>query len=126
MAATVTLVEETIGTVKKISWAWVAHTDGKVALATTNAKTTKAYNGEILRLVTIPDGTTAPSDNYTVQVNDEDGTDVLIGAATANRDAANTEQVIASSLGCVANDKLNLYVEGAGSGGKGTVHLYIR
>lgn len=126
MAAVVTLNEETYGTIKKISWAWTAHTDGKVALATANAKSAKPYSGEILRLVTIPDGVAAPDDNYTVQVKDEDGTDVLMAAATANRDTANTEQVLASSLGCVANDKLNLYIEGAGNGGKGTVHLYIR
>ena len=121
-----TLTEETYGILKKISWAWTAHTDGKVATATDNATTTKAYNGEIVRLVTVPDGDTAPSDNYTVIVYDEDDTDVLMGAATENRDTANTEQIAASSLGVVANDTLTLYIEGAGSGGKGTVHLYIR
>lgn len=126
MAAVVEKTEETIGIIKKIKWAWTAHTDGKVAIATANAATEKAYNGEIVRLVTIPDGTTAPSDNYTVQIFDEDSVDVLIAAATANRDTANTEQVLASSLGVVANDKLTLYVEGAGSGGKGTAILYIR
>jgi hypothetical protein len=126
MPATVIKTEETIGIIKKIKWAWTAHTDGKVATATTNALTDKAYNGEIVRLVTTPDGDVAPDDNYTVKVYDEDGADVLMAAATANRDTANTEQVLASSLGVVANDKLNLYVEGAGSGGKGTVILYIR
>lgn len=126
MAASVTLIEETLGVIKKIKWAWTAHTDGKVATSTTNAVTTKAYNGEIVRLVTVPDGTTAPSDNYTVRVLDGDGVDVLVAAATGNRDTATTEQILASSLGVVANDTLNLYVEGAGSGGKGTVYLYVR
>ena len=126
MAASVTLTEETLGVIKKIKWAWTAHTDGKVATTTTNAVTTKTYNGEIVRLVTVPDATTAPSDNYTVQVFDGDNADVLMGAATSNRDTANTEQVLASSLGVVANDTLTLYVEGAGSGGKGTVYLYVR
>ena len=126
MAAVVEKTEETIGIIKKIKWAWTAHTDGKVAVTAANATTEKAYNGEIVRLVTIPDAVTAPSDNYTVQIFDEDNADVLIAAATANRDTANTEQVLASSLGVVANDKLTLYVEGAGSGGKGTAILYIR
>ena len=126
MASSVTKTEETFGVIKKISWAWTAHTDGKVAVATTNAETDNFYNGEIVRLVTVPDGTTAPSDNYTVLVYDDDDVDVLIAAANGNRDTANTEQVLASSLGVVANDKLTLYVEGAGSGGKGTVHLYVR
>lgn len=125
MAAAVTLTEETLGVIKKITWAWTAHTDGKVATTTANAVTSKAYNGEIVRLVTVPDGTTAPTDDYDIMIYDGDDADVLLGAG-ANRDTANTEQVAASSLGVVANDTLTLYVEGAGSGGKGTVHLYIR
>lgn len=125
MAASVTLTEETIGTIKKIKWAWTAHTDGKVAATTENAETTKAYTGEIVRLVTVPDGTSAPSADYDVYVYDEDDVDALM-AGGLNRHTANTEQVAASSLGIVANDKLTLYIEGAGSGGKGTVYLYIR
>jgi hypothetical protein len=125
MAASVTLTEETVGVIKKITWAWTAHTDGEVAVTTANATTKKAYNGEVVRLVTVPDGTTAPSDNYDIAIYDDDDVDVLLGAG-ADRDTATTEQVAASSLGVVANDKLTLYVEGAGSGGKGTVHLYIR
>jgi hypothetical protein len=125
MAASVTLTEETIGVIKKITWAWTAHTDGKVATATDNAATRKAYNGEIVRLVTVPDTGTAPSADYDVYVYDGDGVDVLM-AAGKDRHTINTEQVLASSLGVVANDTLTLYVEGAGSGGKGTVYLYIR
>ena len=125
MAASVTLTEETFGVIKKIKWQWTAHTDGKVAAATANAETTKTYNGEIVRLVTIPDGAAAPSADYDVYVYDEDDTDALM-AGGLNRHTSNTEQVAASSLGVVANDKLNLYVEGAGSGGKGTVILYVR
>ena len=124
MAAEVTLIEETYGILKKITWAWTAHTDGVVATTTTNAQTTKAYNGVLERLVTVPNAN-APDDNYTVLIYDEDSVDVLMAAATANRDTANTEQVAASSLGVVANDKLTLYIEGAGSGNQGTVHLYI-
>lgn len=125
MAAAVTLTEERIGVIKKITWAWTAHTDGKVAITTTNAVTVGIYNGEIVRLVTVPDGVAAPTDNYDVMIYDGDSVDVLVGAG-ADRDTANTEQVLASSLGVVANDKLTLYVENAGSGGKGTVYLYIR
>jgi hypothetical protein len=125
MAAAVTLIEETLGVIKKITWEWTAHTDGKVATTTAGATTSKAYNGEIIRLVTVPDGTTAPTDDYDIYVYDGDSVDALM-AGGLNRDTANTEQVAASSLGVVANDKLTLYIEGAGSGGKGTVHLYIR
>jgi hypothetical protein len=125
MAASITKTEEKLGVIKKITWAWTAHTDGKVVTTTQGAETDYAYNGEIVRLVTIPDGTTAPTDNYDVYVYDEDDTDVLM-AAGKDRDTAATEQVLAANLGVVANDKLTLYIEGAGSGGKGTVHLYVR
>lgn len=125
MAAVVTLSEETYGVIKKITWQWTAHTDGKVATTTANAVTTKPYNGEIVRLVTVPDGTAAPTADYDVYVYDGDNVDVLV-AGGVNRHTANTEQVLAANLGVVANDKLTLYIEGAGSGGKGTVHLYIR
>lgn len=125
MAASVILTEEIIGVIKKIKWQWTSHTDGKVATTTTNAVTTKAYNGEIIRLVTIPDGTTAPTDNYDVKVYDGDNTDALVNAG-ADRDTTNTEQVLAANLGVVANDKLTLYVENAGDSKKGTVILYIR
>lgn len=124
MAASVTKTEETFGVIKKIKWVWVAHTDGKVVTTTAGAITDKAFNGEIVRLVTIPDGTTAPTDDYDVYVYDEDNADVLMGAGK-DRDTANTEQVLAANLGVVANDKLTLYVENAGTG-KGTVILYVR
>ena len=125
MAAEVTLAEEILGVIKKITWNWTAHTDGEVAVATPNTETTKAYNGEIVRLVTVPDGTDAPDADYDVYVYDEDDADVLM-AGGLNRSATATEQVAASSLGVVANDKLTLCIDGAGSGNKGTVHLYIR
>ena len=126
MAAVVTCTEETYGVIKKITWSWTAHTDGVVAAATANAETTKAYNGEIVRLVTVPGaGDDSPDADYDVYVYDEDDVDVLL-AGGLNRHTSNTEQVAASSLGVVANDKLNLYISGAGSGNKGTVHLYVR
>lgn len=126
MAASVTKTEVTHKPIKKITWAWTAHTDGKVATATANAATTNYYTGTIERLVTVP-GTAAdqPDDNYDVYVYDDDSVDVLL-AGGLNRDETNTEQVAASSLGIVCASKLTLYVEGAGSGLKGTVYLYIK
>lgn len=121
---TVTLTEETFGTVKKITFAWTADTGANAGKATKT--TASVYSGEVIRLVTVPGtGDDAPDDNYDVAINDEDGTDVLMGAG-ADRDTATTEQVLASSLGCVANDKLTLSVTGAGDTKKGTVYLYIR
>lgn len=120
MAGTVVVSEETFGTVKKVRFDWTSSSSGAA-----DGTTTEVYSGEVLRLVTIPSGATAPSDNYDVVVLDEDGTDVLMGAG-ANRDTANTEQVLGTSLGIVANDKLTLGVTNAGNAKAGTVILYIR
>lgn len=121
MAMSCTITEETISTVKKIKFVWVSAADG-----TASGTTTESYSGEIIRLVTIPGALAlAPSDNYGVKVNDEDGTDVLMSAGQL-RDTANTEQVLASSLGCVANDKLSLAITAAGDSKSGTVIIYVR
>jgi hypothetical protein len=118
---TVTITEETFGSLKKIAWAWTSDAAGVVS----GTLTTGAYNGVLERLVTVPSGAAAPTDNYDVTVLDEDGTDVLMGAG-ADRDTANTEQVLASSLGAVANDRLELRVANAGNSKGGTVYLYLR
>jgi hypothetical protein len=58
-------------------------------------------------------------------MSDQDSTDILMGAG-ANRHSANTEQVIASSLGIIANDKITINVTSAGSSNAGAVIVYIR
>jgi hypothetical protein len=121
---TVTLTEETISTVRKVKFEWTSEGTGANSGKATKT-TTKAYSGEIIRFVTIPDGTAAPSASYDVVVNDEDGTDVLMGAG-ADRSATATEQVLATNLGCVANDTLSLSITSAGETKKGTAILYIR
>ena len=124
MAEACTITEETFGTVKKVTWAWTSAADGSVGAAAVSTTTTNAYSGKIERLVTDP-GATAPTDNWDLVISDEDGTDVLAGAG-ANRDTANTEQVLAASVGIVANDTLTMLVTNAGSGKTGTVYVYIR
>ena len=124
MAEACTITEETFGTVKKVTWAWTSAADGSVGAAAVSTTTTNAYSGKIEMLVTDP-GATAPTDNWDLVINDEDGTDVLAGAG-ANRDTANTEQVLAASVGIVANDTLTMLVTNAGSGKTGTVYVYIR
>lgn len=122
---TVTITEETFSTVKKIKFEWTSENGGANAGKATKT-TTGVYSGEIIRLVTVPGAAAAaPTDDYDVTVTDEDSTDVLMGAG-ANRDTLNTEQVLASSLGCVANDKLTINVTNAGDGKQGTLYLYIR
>lgn len=114
--------------IQKIVWAWTAHTDGTVIASTTdgqNPTTYRKYTGKCIRLITDPDGTAVPSDNYDITIVDEDGYDVLMGAG-ANRDEANNEQVLESSLGICLYSTLSLRVAAAGSGGKGVVILYLR
>lgn len=115
--------------IEKIKWTWTAHTDGVVTASTVtgeNPTTRNKFSGEIVRLVTIPGtGDDAPADNYGVTILDEDGVDVLMGAG-ANRDTANTEQVLASSLGVCQYSTLSLRIAAAGASNKGTVILYIK
>lgn len=122
---TVVITPETFNSIKKITFAWTSEDVGANAGKATKT-TDEVYTGEIIRLVTVPGvAPNAPTDDYDVVVNDEDGTDVLMGAG-ADRDTANTEQVLASSLGCVANDKLSLSISNAGNAKTGTVYLYIK
>lgn len=121
MAMSCVVTEERMSHIKKVKFVWVSAADGSASGATT-----EEYSGEIIRLVTIPAAATAaPTDNYDVIVKDGDNTDVLMGAG-ANRDTATTEQVLGSSLGCVANDKLTLAVTNAGDTKGGTVIVYIK
>jgi hypothetical protein len=107
--------------IKKIKWDW-ACTD----LGVVSSQTTGTYTGELIRLITDPDAAgDAPTDNYNITILDEDGFDVLIGGGLL-RDTANTEQVLASSLGCCYNSKLTLTIADAGDANKGIVILYIK
>ena len=120
MAGTVVTTEETYGSVKKIKFEWTSSAGGAADAVTTNA-----YSGVLERLITIPGaGGSAPTTLYDVVVNDDAG-DALMGAG-ANLSATVTEQVLASSLGSVANDLLTLAVTNAGNAKTGTVVIYLR
>ena len=54
-----TITEETHGTVKKITFAWAVGSASSSAV--TASATSNAYSGAIKRLVTVPDGSSAPS-----------------------------------------------------------------
>ena len=121
MAGTVVVTEEVVGSMAKISFAWTSSAGGAA-----DGSTVLTYNGALQRLVTVPSGGgTAPTALYDVVVDDDDAIDTLM-AAGANRSATVTEQVLGTSLGVVANDKLTLHVTNAGNAKQGTVHLYVR
>lgn len=114
------VTEQTYGSVKKIVWSWTADASGDASEATSGS-----YDGEILGLATIPDGTNAPTDNYDIVINDADDHDVLLGSG-ANRDTAVTEYVDRASLAAVAGSVLTLVVSNAGNGGEGVTVLWVR
>lgn len=122
-AGSITFTEVVMGTVKKIKAEWTTSTDTGLV----NGDTTYVYSGRFIGLITVP-GTVGdkPSDNYTVTVKDSDGVDLLLGAATANRDDTNTEFVAEASMAGVAMSKLTFGVASAGNSKKGTVYLLIR
>lgn len=65
---------------------WICATDNSF----TNHEIDIAPNGRIELVVTDP-GTTAPTDNYDIQLLDSTGVDIM-GGGLADRDTANTEQ----------------------------------
>lgn len=120
MAGTVVFTEKVSGGIKSIKAAWTASAGGAA-----DGTTAKHYSGKVELLTTIPDGVAVPIDNYDITALDEYGVDVLAGAG-ANRDTANTEQVLSASLGGVVGDKIAFHVANAGNGGKGVVYLLVR
>lgn len=120
MAMSVTITEKGPERIRKITAVWVSAADGSASGATT-----KAHDGKIVGLTTIPAAAgAAPTDNYDLTVLDADGHDVLLGAG-ANRDTANTEHVAGASLGAVAQSALTFTIANAGDTKGGTVILYI-
>ncbi len=120
MAGTVTTTEITHTSLNKLTFAWTSDASGDA-----DGASVEGYDGKIVGLTTIPDGTDAPTVNYDVVVNDAAGHDVLLGAG-ANRHNTNTEHVTEGSLAGVAGNTLTLVVSNAGNAKKGTVILYIR
>lgn len=120
MAGTVTTTEITHNSVKKVKFAWTSSSGGAA-----DATTTATFDGKMIQVTTVPDGTAAPTDNYDVEVQDADGVDLLQGNG-ANRDTAVTEHIAEASLGAVAGSKLTLAVTNAGDTKEGAVYVYLR
>lgn len=96
---------------------WVADSGGACSC------TPITIDGEILRVVTDP-GSPAPTDNYDIVANDEDGFDIL-GGGLANRDTANSEAVVPSAR-VVHFGAVTFVVSNAGNGGAGVIKVYVR
>ncbi len=127
MAATgtVTIVEETFGSVKQIAFTWIG---GTAETTLTGGTTTKYYNGKLEYCVTVPAGSTeAPADDYDVTILDKNDVDVLADGGL-DRATGTTESILTGSLGACSNTQLELVVINSGSSGtaSGVVYLWIR
>jgi hypothetical protein len=123
---TVTVTEEKVGSVKKILFDWLSENGGANA-GKAQKTTTYAYNGVLERVVFVPDsGGTQPTNAYDVEVQDEDGYDVLAANGADLSNAAAVTKTHANGLGAVANDKLTVVVTNAGDAKGGAVIVYLR
>lgn len=121
MAGTVVITySEARPGIRSVKWAWTSDASGDVS-----GTDTKAISGQALRWVTNP-GSTAPTDNYDIVVNDIDGADVA-GGVLANRDTANTEAAYpaADTYHCF-DGPLSLVISAAGDSKVGTLTMYYR
>lgn len=119
MAGTVTVQESGFHGVRKIRWAWTSTAGGAADLITT-----KSYYGEVLALVTDPDGTAAPTADYDITVTDAEGYDVMQGAGS-DRHTSSTETAVPTAKS-IAFGPLTLNVANAGNAKSGVAILYVQ
>lgn len=85
MAASVTVTYRRHGSIRIAVVDWISASDG-------SATATVQLDGELLKFVTNPSGSAAPTDNYDITLVDEDSIDVAKGLL-ANRDTSNSEEI---------------------------------
>ena len=110
--------------VYKHTFAWT----GDSSTGAVNSFTTPKITGYIFSGITNP-GTTAPTDNYGITLNDDNGVDVF-GGELLNRDTANSEQAvpkIGNAYGTrFVNSKLTFSITGQSvNSAKGTLDVYV-
>jgi len=130
MAGTMVVTEMEFGSVRKTTYTWTSDASGDV-----NGGATPLISGQIVRVVTNPDGTDAPSANYDIVLNDEDTFD-LAQSLLANRHTSNNEEVfpmkeqtVGSTTALVpvlTHSLVDCVVSSAGNAKKGVVHVYWR
>ena len=127
----VTVTEYRTGMVKLIKFDWVTGSSSQVDVAT-GYTAFKDYDGQIVELATIPDGTAAPDADYDITIIDKNSLDVLCGGG-ADRHTSSTEYKAFGStgtktypFGCVTGSSLTLSIADGGTEKKGLTYLYIR
>lgn len=96
--------------------AWTSDASG-------DATATLPINGAIVRVVTNPDGSAAPTDNYDLTIVDEDGVDLLNGEGV-DRDTANSEQIFPTDVP-FHNGDVTVTIANAGDTKEGVVAIYV-
>lgn len=130
MAGTMVVTEMVFGSVKKTVFTWTSDASGDVS-----GGATPLISGEIVRVVTNPDDTDAPSANYDIVLNDEDSVDLAQGLL-ANRHTSNNEEVapkIEQTVGIttalvpvITHSLVDCVISNAGNAKKGVVNVYWR
>jgi hypothetical protein len=116
-SATITYSRSRAGA-KSVSWSWTSDSSGDVSGTDTDAISGRAY-----RWVTNP-GSTAPTANYDIVVNDSDAADVSAGVL-ADRHTSNTEQAYpAANTYHIFDGALSLVVSNAGATKEGVLTMY--
>ena len=103
---------------KSVQWSWTSDSSGDVSGTDTDAISGRAY-----RWATNP-GSTAPTDDYDIVVNDADALDVAAGVL-ADRDTSNSEQAYpAANTYHIFDGPLSLVVSSAGNAKEGVLTMY--
>jgi len=101
--------------------------------------TTRKLAGRLVKAVTVPSGTAAPTDLYDIAMTDEQSVNVLAGVQStlADRATATTQQVhffvldaaagtpLAQSVHPIVCSTVTIAVTNAGNAKAGTIYLYL-
>jgi hypothetical protein len=117
---TTTLTETTVGSVKRVKFAWISDASGNVS----GSPTAGIYDGEVIAITTIPSGGGTVPTTYTITVKDADGNDVLCAGGTTRSTTAT--EWLKKPLGAVTLSTLELGISGAGNAKVGTAYIWIR
>ncbi len=134
MAGTMTFTYDDEGAIKKILVSWTSDSSGDAT------GTTKKIIGSLLKGVTDPDGTDAPTDNYDITIKDATHKVDVLGECQddlVDRDTANNEAVhffllnydstpVGVAAFPVVADQLDIAVAAAGNAKKGQIIIYYR
>ena len=121
------------GRLKILTFSWTADSsNAKVPGAVTSVSTTNALQGYYIYMVVTKPGSPAPTSNYDIILNDQDGMDMM-GGTLANRSATAVENAVpkvdtTNTLygGRFVNGNITLLVDGnLVNSAKGTVKIFL-